>query len=216
MIINSSYFIGEIHLSQVGAGASTKVNSNDKFQIFVDEYEREIINKGLGKQLADEFYSNIDSTTGELLPGADAKWDRLLNGHTYTKSNLQYYWQGLISESGTFKSSLMAYYVYFYYILQGATQQSTMGILKADAENSKTASATPKMVKAWRKMYDWYSGDNNHYHPYNIQVKNRIVFTDYYGDGNREVSLYTFIKDNESDYDNWVFTPIANRNQFDI
>lgn len=216
MIIDTSYFIGEIYLPQVGGSASEFVNNNNSIQWYIDKYECEILYKGLGKQLADEFLSNIEPTGG-LIPSADAKWDRLLNGFSYVKNDITYYWKGLINVKGSYKSSLMAYYIYYKYIESGLFQNSTLGIVKAVSENSNSVSANTVLTKSWNDMLDWYGGEcyNNSVAPQYIKG---IAFYDYFNgkDNTKEVSLFTFLTDHSIDYENWFFTPLERINRFDI
>ena len=223
MIINNSYFIGEIHIPQTGTTASTLVNQNSSLQYFIDEYELEINERALGTKLSREFYSNFD-TDGNLLVTADPKWDRLLNGHSYVKNGITYYWRGLIDTKGSLPTSLMAYYVYYKYITEGVTQKTTLGVVKAEGKNASTVnvSASPTLTRAFRKMYKWYQGDDYFGYGYNNAVRyyhKGALVEDYFNgrDNTKQVSLYQFMVDNESDYDDWHFTPFEeNVNQFGI
>lgn len=222
MIINDTYFVGEIHIPQTGATASALVNQNSSLQYFIDEYEREIIELALGKERSNEFYTQIDAN-GSLLTTADPKWGRLLNGHSYLKNGITYYWRGLIETKGTLPTSLMAYYVYYKYITESVTQRTTLGVVKADGKNGDTmmVSASPTLSRAWRKMYKWYQDSDYYGYSRNLAVKymyKGAYVEDYFNgrDNTKQVSLYQFLVDNESDYAPYYFTPIQNVNQFGI
>ena len=211
MIIDATYFIGDIHLPQVGANASTMVNDNALLEDFINQYEPELLNKALGRKLYNEFKLNID-TGSTLIAGADQKWDDLLNGANYEKNGVTYFWRGLIDSS----KSLIAYYVYYYMLQSKITQQTTVGTIKAEAKNAASASSTNVMVSAWRKFNEWYQGGG--YNKPSIYYYKGVYVEDYFNsdDNSKDVSLYTFLSDNSDNYDDWYFTPIENKNTWGL
>ena len=210
MITNASYFIGDIYLAQVGENASSQVNNNDKLQSFIDKYEANILIKALGRKLYNEFKSNLNAD-GTIKDEADSKWSNLLNGTEYVKNGTTYYWKGLVTDN----ECLMAYYIYYKYVNASVTQQTTLGTIKAEAKNASSASAIPNTVDAWRCLYDWYIGGNV-YNPI-VYTHNGVYVEDWFsGDNSKEVSLYQFLSDNKDNYDDWFFTPIANKNTWGL
>lgn len=208
MIVNATYFKGEIYLSQVGTGASTRVNNNDRLQSFIEKYEAEILKKALGRKLYNEFKLALEDN-GTLKVGVDQKWDNLLNGTEYEKGGVTYYWRGLVDNN----ESLIAYYVYYKYVIANIEQQTTLGTVKAEAKNAVSASAVPNTIQAWRNLYQWYMGDSN-YEPLVYQYRGIYVKDWFTGDNSNDVSLYRFLSDNA--YDNWSFTPIENKNTWGL
>ena len=215
MIIDTSYFIGEIHSNQIGAGSSTKVNNNTSMQIFIDQNEVELLDKALGEELRREFYTQLDPLTGKVIVGADAKWFNLRDGTTYTKNGINYYWRGLVKdEDSTFKTSLFAYYVYHKYETDKILQVSGVRAVQTEAQNASNASAVQKLTRAWRNMYEWYMGECNYFTQYHHRG---VLVTDYLGGhSSNTVSLYQFLSDNKEDYTNWRFTPIENINSYGV
>ncbi len=216
MIIDSSYFIGEIYLSQVGEGASKHVNDEDELQVFIDEYEPDILKKALGRKLYDAFDAELNAD-GTIKGTADPKWGRLLNGHTYTKDGIDHYWRGITEKHGKYRKSFIAYYVYYHYVKDDVTQTTTQGTVKSQAENASPATAVPKLTNAWRKFHEWYYGNSD-----NVTGKaywDRGVYVEDYFTGTqntKEVSLYEFLTDNKTDYDDWYFTNVGNENSFGL
>ena len=211
MIINATYFIGDIYLPQVGANASAMVNDNYLLDSFIEQYEPELLNKALGRKLYNEFKSQLNAE-GTLLDGASQKWDSLLNGTSYVKNGITYYWRGLVDSS----KSLIAYYIYYHLVESKVRQQTTLGTVKAESKNAVSVNATPELIRAWRKIHEWYQGGVTN-SP--VVYKYRGVYVDDYfnGDNNsKDVSLYTFLSDNESDYSDWYFTPIENKNNWGL
>ena len=215
MIINGTYFVGDIYLSQVGDSASSIVNNNEVLQNFIDEYEPDILIKALGRKLYNEFSNQLEDD-GTLKPGVDQKWNDLLEGKEYVVGDITYYWKGLVTTVGSLKKSLMAYYVFYWYVKKGLTQSTTLGTVKASSQNSEPANATPEMTQAWRKLYEWYGGADHGHSALRYSYKG-VQVEDYFGaDNSKEVSLYTFLLDNESNYDHWYFTPIENKNEWGL
>lgn len=226
MIIDNSYFVGELHISQVGASASAKVNNNDVMERFIDKYEVELIDCALGRHLSREFFSNFDAFSGRLVSGVDSKWSNLLEGTTYESCGKEHYWQGLRNKTGNLKRSIVAYYVYYNYMQDNIIQKSTMGTVRPDAENTRNAGAIPTLTRAWRNFIDWYgdgygygygnSGIYQYKYP-RISHKHSGVILDFRGEhDSRNVSLQRFLLDNMDIYEGLEFTPLYNKNQFQV
>lgn len=216
MIINSSFFQGDIHLSQVGDNASSSANNNALLQKAILEYEPEILKKGLGRKLYDEFDASLE-VNGTLKGTADPKWDRLLNGHTYTNDSIDYYWRGIVEKHGTYQKSLIAYYIYCHYLIDNNTINTVMGTGKGKSKNVRGASPVNKHTKAWRKFYEWYYGKSEG--SQGIAYWDRGVYIEDYfqGDDNtKEVSLFQFLTDNKEDYPSWYFTNVENKNSWGL
>lgn len=215
-----TYFTGDLFIPNIGKNKSSVVSSNTDFQYYIDQFEREILIKALGVRLYNEFISNIDTDPqspnyGNVDPSADQQWKDLLNGSTYSDK----VWRGLRYEVGTRKLSLMAYYVFYKYLEEKHIQRTTLGVVKADAENANVVNPSFVMEKAWRAMYEWYGKG------YRCCCDYDYFFGLYYYDDcccddkdyKREfVDLYTFLNDNRSLYPNWVFTTIKNKNRFGL
>jgi len=215
MIIDTSYFVGEIHLSQVGSSASAKVNNNTLAQHFIDENEVEIMDYALGKKHSKELFDQLQ-IDGSIKETADAKWTSLVEGETYMSGDVEYYWRGLKEKVGKLNRSLIAYYVYYKYMTNGLTQRSTMGVIKADAENAKPASAIPTVTNAWRKMFEWYGSPVTKCYP-TITQKRGGVIIDYLGaQESKNVSLYQYLNHKETDFPDVEHTVLYNRNQMGV
>jgi len=209
MITKDSDFIADIYLPQVGEDASTFVNESTELDSYIQKYEPEILVKALGRQLYNEFSTNFDEN-GTLIENVDLKWTNLLNGVSYEKSGITYYWRGLRDATGC----LPAYYVYYHYVIENITQLTTLGTVKAEAKNASSASAIPSVIGAWRTLYNWYMGENT-VKP-NVYSYKGVYVTDYFsGNNSKEVSLYQFLSDNKV-YDNWCFTPMENKNTWGL
>lgn len=216
MIINSSYFVGDIYLPQVGSGASRLVNNEDSLKNFIYEYEPRILKLGLGRRLYQEFDAELQNN-GTIKATADQKWSDLLVGKEYTKDSTQYYWRGIVEKHGTLNKSFISYYVYYWYVRDGVAQKTTLGVVDAKAKNAKGASAIPTLTHAWREFHSWYSGADDYFNG-RFGTRNGVYVEDWFNgrDNTKEVSLYQYLSDHKDDYPNWEFTEVNNENNWGI
>lgn len=100
--------------------------------------------RGVGKLIAGEYsvVGNILTLIGDQFAVDDV--------YTYKSATL-----AINTSTGTDKKSLIANYVYYWYIRNNHTQTATTGETKAANENSTMASPALKMVRAWNEMSKW-------------------------------------------------------------
>lgn len=90
-------FKNDIYLPHAKASITDSVTDvESKLDDFINIYEREALEKCLGK-LSLELFRNLDSSEPNLIKtGSDEKWDWLVNGHTYFRNNNdEVVWRGL-------------------------------------------------------------------------------------------------------------------------
>ena len=147
MIIDTSYFQNKsvfipnvIATPSIGGNNPTAMESLQKE---VDYYEEKLLIGALGNEQYIELSSQFVPGTGAqvLRPDALSKWVDLVNGYEYDGKK----WKGLRYEIGTKKVSLIAYYVYFYFLKGGFSVYSTNGIQIPLSENSAGQSPNPKL-----------------------------------------------------------------------
>lgn len=145
MIVDSSYFKGPIILAQLGQ-SSVEDNLTD----YIKQYEPEFLAKVLGYELSRSFIEGIDIGSGEEM---EDKWDKLLNGDTYTdNAGKQQKWNGLIQDTDHLPVSPIAQFVYWHYVRDLHIQQAGTGTVKPENANSTVVSPIMKMVQAWNEM----------------------------------------------------------------
>lgn len=207
MIINDSYFKGDIYLAQVAQESrSGLVNNAVNLTYFIDKYERRILEKGLGQVLTGGLYSSVD-TNGKILDSAvGTRFDRLLNGESYTKDGIDFLWKGLVVKEGLLNRSMMAYYVYFKYVTENG-----------EAHTETNPGKSRNVVNAYRSFLEWYGEVNCYYEP-SIYHRNGFLVEDYFNgqDNSDVVSLYKYMTDHKEDFPEWKFTRMENINRFDI
>ena len=195
MIINDSYFIGEIYIPHAKSDVSdTVTGAKDILDDFIEEYESDCLLKSLGYSLNKLFQAELDSNqTNGLKVTADAKWDDLLNGKEYSINGRTVYWKGIrySNNNGITYKSFLANYVYFYYLKNEQSKFSNQGTIKNTPSNAINVSSSPKATSAWRRFIKHVQ--NGFGMPNFIQ--NRIGYgIDWYSQGN-EINLYSFIND---------------------
>lgn len=100
--------------------------------------------RGLGKLIAGEY--SVAGNTLSLI-GSQFAIDDVF---TYKATTL-----AINTTTGTNKKSLIANYVYYWYIRNNHTQTATTGETKAANENSVMANPALKLVRAWNEMFQW-------------------------------------------------------------
>lgn len=155
----------------------------------ITKYEKEILIDALGYTL---YKAMIDNTS-------DEPYKSIIEGKDYTVSyngdNHTVHWNGLTNSE---KESLIAYYVYYWWVRNYSTLTLYTGQIKPDMENAMQASPAMKISNAWNRLTELYG---------------------YPGQDALEPSLYNFLLHIEDDYtelDTWVFKCLGSVNGFDL
>ena len=191
---------------------------------FINKYEREILVASLGYKLFNEFNNELDPTQANVLkPTASVKWDELLNGKEYVINDKTVNFRGIRFSDSNFNGndiyqSFIAHYVYYHYLQDYDQSYSGVGVQKENPSNAFRVSNIKKSVSAWRSFYELMIGE---YYSVTYMYNNlNIIGIDYYGCGNRERSLYEFIRDQNSlvsdYYEDWEPTVFYNQNTFGL
>lgn len=199
MITKNTYYKGEIFIAHAKPTITDSVTGvSADLTDFIDEYEREVLVKSLGNQLAYEFMDELDDSRPDgLKAGADAKWDKLLNGEDYTDINDEdKTWRGIrfknILGGDTYDRSFLAYYVYFFFERDFDITRSNIGNQQEEATNAVRVSATQKTVNAWNKFVKLVQGGKA---TPTIIYKSYGIGVDHYHSGGEEINLYQYIQD---------------------
>lgn len=216
MITTPNFYKNEIYLPNAKESVTGDVMSiQSELLDFISEYEEECLITCLGYQLANNFMSNLDSSEDNgLIPTADVKWDRLLNGYEYVNPKGETVkWKGVVFSTfsgGVNDKSFLAYYVYYFYESNAYITRSDLGHQIEVSKNAETVTPTQKVTKAFRKFIDMVQGGYYTYPEPKFwrDLGNNLVGIDYYTQRkkNRGISLYTFISNmnelNGDDYYN--------------
>ncbi len=198
MIITNTYFTGEIYLPHAEPHITDDVTKvrGDVMQ-FIYDYARECLLKSLGTTLFNEFTPLLDSTKANGLDdAADAKWNELLNGKSYTDPDgKDVIWRGIRFKSlstGEYNRSFLANYVYFHFESNDFITRSDVGTTIEVAKNAEVIVPTQKVVKSWNKFVVYVQGEDA------VPTVIRKAYgygVDWFNQGGIDVSLYKFIND---------------------
>ncbi len=150
-LINKDYFFGgNCEIAQLTEDSVSLQIAN-----MIAIYEPKILTCLLGADLYLDFKTAYDQSVLTLNPVAlPDKYAKLLNGEIYVgKYGSNQKWFGLRNE--TSKQSLIANYVYFYWMRKIASATTGTGEKNLTAENSSNSFVIYKQNQAWREMVQW-------------------------------------------------------------
>lgn len=128
MLIDATYFIGEINIPNVDQPAVL-----ENVNLFINKYEKKFLILLLGQSVYDDFINGLSENP------IQNKWidlrDKIINSED--------------------KESPMANFVYYWYMRNFATTSTGIGETKPNAENASIVSGVDKQVRAWNEMSDW-------------------------------------------------------------
>lgn len=192
-------------------------------EIIIDKYVRSLLRGALGNILFKDLDSNI--ANGVLKDTAPDKWKNLVNGVEYTKDEVVYNWPGLIQTEGTFKNSILAKFVYFYWLKDSVSLLTGTGEKNITAEGAIGSNSTQKLVTVWNSFIEDYQP--NYEGGYHQQFMTRYSYYPYPSDlpifdclaNNADtgiVSLIQFLTDSETDYPDAALTMYEPMNQLGL
>lgn len=175
-LIDKTYFTAEINIPD---------SDYNNLTALITRYEKEILMKLLGYEL----WSLVDAYDVSTSP---QRIKDLVEGKEYTVGDYTIKWNGL---KNTDKISLIAYYVFYWYLRNITTQTTTLGETGAKVENASMSSPVQRLSGAWHRLLTLYGFSN----------QDSLI-----------PSAYNFLSEHESDYTEWVFTDIGSVNSFDL
>jgi hypothetical protein len=190
MIIDSSYFLTkELFIPNAEAQPSIGGNTpTSKIQLeqVIEEKESELLIKFLGLTQYNELKEQFE-VDGSWKPTALQKWKNLVDGKDE--------WRGLRYEVGGKKYSLIAYYVFFYYLSMDFSHYTTTGIQVLQSDNTTKQTPNQTQVRIWMKFLKMYQSGLNYGSPTFFQNWNGLgaMWNGVNYDG---VSLYEFMNKN--------------------
>lgn len=162
---------------------------NSKFEVVtasITKYEPEILKKALGSTLYNLMIDNQSTQIyKDIIEGKD--YTVVYDGETHTVK-----WAGLKNSA---KISLIAYYVYYWWVRNHVTLTMYTGEMQPMQESSQEASTAMKISNAWMRLKELYgSATNNELQP----------------------TLYNFLSKHESSYPAWIFEELGSVNAWDL
>lgn len=211
-IVDESYFIRELYIPN-----AMELNSSagDELSLYIDDKARQCLKHALGYTLFNDLDSNVSH--GVLDAGAPAKWQNLVNGVEYTLNGNTFKWQGLIYTEGLMKRSLLANYVFYYWLLDQQSQMSGVGEVIVNAKNAVNINSTQRLVRVWNDFVKMYQ-EGMYQYDYNAYYRDGIRVIDWLGNSTMTdyVSLVKFLEDNDADYPDAALKRYDMINQFGL
>lgn len=130
-IVNQSFFVADLLIPNLN-----NTPNSDRLTMFINKFESDCLLKILGYPLFKLFGSEASTRMTELLNGSE---------YTDGEGNLRK-WQGIKHDTSV---SLIANYVYFYFLQDQAAQLSGVGTSVAKPESAAAISPAQKMSNAW-------------------------------------------------------------------
>jgi hypothetical protein len=202
-IIDASYFQSD---KAIPNSLELNSNVNTVLEQFIDNKVRLLLKNALGYELFNDLDSNI--TDGGLNVGAPVKWQNFVNGVEYTDGTETLKWQGLKFTEGMVKHSLLADFVYYYWLENEAIKNTGVGLVTATSKNANNVSYNSTLSRHWNNFVLQYQGELNEY---NHWFFDRLFNRDY-----NYVSLLQFLKDNDTDYPDATLRIYNFKNEFGI
>lgn len=212
-IINDTYFQGEISIPNIEEAGSRALIELERL---IDEKCRLFLHSVLGSELFDEL--DVLLVDGILPTTPISKWTKLVYGDTYELDSKQIKWDGLCSVLGTSKSSLLADYVYTFFLTESNTFLTGVGEMKSNASGTIMVNSTQRYVSIWNKFLMKYQSD---------LCGNIFDFRDYFFNyqfsyplhempTNKSVSLVQYLTDNSDDFHNLSLPYFEVKNQLGL
>lgn len=139
-LIDHTYFHSSINIPNIDKPAISEA-----LTMFINEYEQDLLLSLLGLRLYNAY----------LATPTDARFIDLVNGVVYSAPEGSKKWKGLKMALAGSNYSIIAYYIYFLWTRNEATDTTGVGEVVNTTSNAKRVSPVDKQVFAWNKMVRW-------------------------------------------------------------
>lgn len=200
MIIDTSYFQSKevfipnaIAQPSIGSNSPTAISD---LQNEIDAREYDLLLSFLGAEQTTELFEQFEAD-GTWKVDALQKWKDLVDG----KED----WRGLRYTIGNRKVSLIAFYVFFYYLKSDYSHYSTTGINSSNAENATNHLPNDKQTTAWNTFVQMFQGNNSNGVSYRFSKNWNGTMLRWSGSNRNLNSLYDFMSRNSEVYNTSFF-----------
>lgn len=183
MIVTLDTFMEEPFKLPNARTAPNSADNTREIQGYIDVFEREILIKGLGPSLYQLVKDNYTGTT--LKSDAPQRIKDLVKGVDYTIDTKQYSWLGL--------SDMIAYYVYYKFLVKNQNYFSTFGVERPKGKGSEPVSANLRGVQYYREFHHRYQSADS-------PIR----------------SLKMYLEDKSTTYSEYQFTEVGGVNRFGL
>jgi hypothetical protein len=141
-IVNKDFFFTQLHIPQLTDNAV-----NTDLEWLIAEYEPKLLENLLGYPLYKLFVAGIIANT--------QIYKDIRDGKEYTNSRGELVkWKGLSFGEAPLKKSLIANYVYFYWLKKNNSSTTVSGEKTTKTENAEASSPRYKAARAWNDMVE--------------------------------------------------------------
>jgi len=138
--IDTTYF--QVPFSIPNTDKPTVISS---LSVLIEYYENQLLNLLFGSKMYADYKAGITSST--------QIWVDIRDGKAYSVNGKNYVWQGLRVPAN--KTSIIALYVYYYYLESKASETTGVGEQVNNSEAAEATNPSFKMIKAWNEMVNW-------------------------------------------------------------
>lgn len=203
-LIDKSNFTGLIAI--VGTNQDW-VNSD--LDAYITLYQEELLKRFLGEHLYNLLDDNYVADSGD-------KWDLLVKGDTYTYSNggddFTIKYKGL--------KEMLAYFIYYFYKSELATQNSSTGEVISSNENSTVAKLDRKIIKSFNLGVDLLGEIKEYDCEDYVLVGDYPFFLNNISTDPLKANLFNYITfkngEDSTTYPQWIFKGYNKINEFGI
>ena len=141
LLIDSSYFVGEINIAQLG-----QIDVQEQVDSFIAKYHFRYLRNVLGYAFSKLFEDGYN-------PANDDRWKKIVDGDDYTDAKeVTRHWAGLIDSDLPY--SPIANYVYYFYNTDLQSVSTISGEQEMKHQGAMNTAAAQKLSRAWNEMVD--------------------------------------------------------------
>lgn len=212
-IIDDTYFQGDKSTPNIDEADSKSLTELERL---IDRLCRQFMYDVLGDVLSAELGSLL--ANGILPETPVSKWTKLIYGDNYELDGKQVKWDGICVKQGTYKSSLLADYVYTFYLTESNTFLSGVGEMKGEARGAMMVNSTQRYVTIWNEFVKGYQSDlcGNIFDFRNYFLDYQFYYPRYERPINRSVSLVQYLTDHSDDFPNLSLPYFEIKNQLGL
>lgn len=219
MIIDPTYFNGgflgipnAVNNPSITGNVPTSVSSIDSY---IAKYEKELLINAIGSANYTALTQAYKADPTLAVDPLNVKWKNLVHGTPYDYDDREVVWNGLLQKNGDIKTSLIANYVFYHYLIDDHQHYTTTGMQTEKAKNALETSPNLKLVKVWRDFIELYQYGFE-VCPTRMTNSWGLIGVDFYqAQQNTVRSLYQFLRDND-DYGDYTFKTYGNINRFGL
>jgi len=144
------------------------------------------------------------------------KWVDLVKGATYEVNDVNLIWNGLTYSKGSYKGSLLADYVYSFWLESQVSYMTGVGDAKGQPKGAFLVNPTQRYVNTWNDFVKAYQGNTNYFSNRWFYGNMFYSMYPYCYSNNNEISLIQFLSDKNEDYPNEYRSLFEVKNQLGL